>query len=98
MVLDLLEGEGEGELVGNPAVYILLKEGEQREVKPGPFTVLTLHHNHGTVLVVYFNTLKTTFDFPQHGYDTHKHGNKEKLSINSFSLFACKFVICKKLI
>ena len=25
--------------------------------------------------------------------DTHKHGNKEKLPINSFSLFTCKIQI-----
>ena len=30
--------------------------------------------------------------------DTHKHGNKEKLSIYGFSLVTCKLVIWKKLV
>ena len=30
--------------------------------------------------------------------DTNKHGNKEKLSINNFTLFTCKLVIGKKLV
>ena len=29
--------------------------------------------------------------------DTHKHGNKEKLLINSFSLFTCKFLFTSRL-
>jgi len=30
--------------------------------------------------------------------DSHKHGNKEKLSIDSFSLFTCKLIIRKKIV
>ena len=42
-------------------------------------------------------TMKTTIDFNfSNIMDTHKHGNKEKLSINSFSLFTCKLAIWEK--
>ena len=48
-----------------------------------------------TVVGVYINKMKTTVDsiFFISDIDTHKHGNKEQLSINNFSLFTCKFVI-----
>ena len=46
----------------------------------------------------YINKMKTTFyfnfflpSFKEQGH--HKHVDKEKLSINSFSLFTCKLVI-----
>ena len=48
-----------------------------------------------TVIVVYIDTIKTTFDF-NFGFlpwYTHKHGKKEKLSIKSLFLFTCKLVI-----
>ena len=34
--------DGERELVGDPAVDVLLEEGEQREVEPGPLSVQAL--------------------------------------------------------
>ena len=47
---------------------------------------------------IYINTLKMTFDFNFDFYQDFKEhrytiGNGEKLSINSFSLFTCKFLI-----
>ena len=44
------------------------------------------------------NTLKTTFDFNfdfNQDFKEHRYtiGNREKLSINSFSLLTCKFLI-----
>ena len=45
-------------------------------------------------VVVYSNTIKTTFYF---NFD-HKHVNKAKLSMNSFSLFTFKPVIWKMII
>jgi len=53
-----------------------------------------------TVVVKNINIIKTTFDFNfdfyhanSNSYARHKHGNKKKLLINSFSLFTCKLVI-----
>ena len=52
-----------------------------------------------TVVVVYINTMKTTFDLNffsiklSNIMDTHKHGNNEKLSIKSLSLLTWKLVI-----
>ena len=60
-------------------------------------------HYYFTGIGDYINTIKTTFHFffhyqafNQHEY-IHKHSCNAKLSINSFSLFTCKFVIYKKL-
>ena len=44
------------------------------------------------------NTIKTTFDYYQAIQTAWINGNKEKMLINSFSLFTCKFVIRKKLV
>ena len=50
-----------------------------------------------TVVLVYINSIKATLYFNFGFYQgfkqlTHKHGNKEDLSINSFSLFTCKLL------
>jgi len=52
-------------------------------------------------VVVSNNEKVTTFYFDfwfLPSFQTHKHGNKDKLSINRFSLFTCKLVIWKKLV
>ena len=49
-------------------------------------------------VVVYSNTIKTTFYFNFDHFQMHKHVNKEKLSMNSFSLFTFKPVIWKMII
>jgi len=50
-----------------------------------------------TVVIVYINTTKTTFNFNFEVYQALNskitYINREKWSINSFSLFTCKLVI-----
>ena len=49
------------------------------------------------VVIVYINTMKTTFNFNFEVYQALNskitYINREKWSINSFSLFTCKLVI-----
>ena len=57
---------------------------------------------YSTVFVVCINTMKTTFYFNVFFYQAFKeqrhHVDKEKLSINIFSLYTCKLVIWQKLV
>ena len=56
------------------------------------------------VIVIYIDTMMTALDFNFYFYqalkkhNTQKHGNKEKLSTNSFSFITCNFLKLKKLV
>ena len=43
---DILGGEGELEDIGDPALDVLLEEGEHGEVEPGPLRIETLRRRH----------------------------------------------------
>ena len=43
---DILRGEGELEDIGDPALDVLLEEGEHGEVEPGPLRIETLRRRH----------------------------------------------------
>ena len=43
---DILRGEGELEDIGDPALDVLLEEGEHGEVEPGSLRIETLRRKH----------------------------------------------------